>query len=587
MKLFNVATALALALMSDSAFATKESTASNVATSDDYKPTFSCQDALEETTSTTSSEGTRYLVKYKKNSSQYKANLETARIQAQAKKQGGKFLTGGPSISADTHLLTHGKFLPNQNVEIAYFRSEKEKTLFEERNDVEYIEADHKICLMAESTPYGITKVRALDVSDDNVSNRKVCILDTGFDINHPDLTSDTDVVTGYDGSNSAGPSPWTFDGHGHGTHVAGTIAAIGANDEGVVGVNRNGKSRNGTHVAGTIAAIGANDEGVVGVNRNGKLKLHIVKVFGDNGTWGWQSTLIAAVEECVNANANVISMSLGGGGFSQTESDTYDRILNGDDILLVAAAGNGGNNAPYSYPASYNSVMSVAATDSNDNVAGFSQKNDQVDIAAPGVAVLSTLPNGTYAKWNGTSMACPHVSGIAALIWSHHTTKTAVEIRAALESSATDLGAVGRDDVYGHGLVRADKALEFLNSGFTPDPTQSPTPAPPCTDNPEGWYDIDGSVYNCAWYAQGSNCAVYGDTYASEGITANMACCACGGGSPDGPETSNPTKSPSFGPTPSTKAPAASLSSNPSQIPTKSVSVPPSSRPTRRPTAS
>ena len=438
---------------------------------------------------------------------------------------------------------------------------------------------DHKIYLNSESIPYGINTVKALSVPDDDVSNRKVCILDTGYDINHPDLTSDPNIVTGYSGPNSAGPSPWTFDGHGHGTHVA-----------------------------GTIAAIGSNDEGVVGVNRNGQLKLHIVKVFGDNGSWGWQSSLIAAVEECVTAEANVISMSLGGGGFSQTSSDTYDRILNVDNILVVAAAGNDGDTS-YSYPASYNSVMSVAATDSSDNVAGFSQKNNQVDIAAPGVGVRSTLPNGRYASWNGTSMACPHVSGVAALIWSHDTSKSAVEIRNALESSAIDLGATGRDDAYGHGLVRADLAMEFLDNGFTREPTQSPAP---CFDNPEGWFDSDGEQYNCEWYAIGSRCAAYGDSYANNGKTANMACCACGGGTTDGPATSNPTKSPSFRPTQSpskapfssptkasSKAPTESISeppssrptqrstSNPSQAPTESISEPPSAGPTQRPTAS
>eukprot|EP00554_Chaetoceros_debilis_P008917 CAMPEP_0194098730 /NCGR_PEP_ID=MMETSP0150-20130528/41_1 /TAXON_ID=122233 /ORGANISM="Chaetoceros debilis, Strain MM31A-1" /LENGTH=716 /DNA_ID=CAMNT_0038784801 /DNA_START=80 /DNA_END=2226 /DNA_ORIENTATION=- len=701
MNFFNVAMALALVLAPNTAFATKESNIFNATTSDDYQPTFSHQDVTEETTSTASSEGTRYLVKYNNNSSKYNARIETARIQAQAKKQGGEDLNGAvPSFSADTHLLTHGRFLPNQNVEIVYFNSEKEKALFEQSEEVEYIEEDHKIYLNGEEIPYGIEKVQALPVSDDNVSNRKVCIIDTGYDINHPDLTSDTAIVTGYSGSNSAGPSPWTFDGHGHGTHVA-----------------------------GTIAAIGGNDEGVVGVNRNGQLKLYIVKVFGDSGTWGWKSSLIAAVEECVKAKANVISMSLGGGGFSQTESNTYDRILNTDDILLVAAAGNGGKNAVESYPASYNSVMSVAATDSNDNVANFSQENDQVDIAAPGVSIRSTLPSHVaasgYSAWSGTSMATPHVSGVAALVWSHHTTKSAVEIREALEVSAVDMGATGRDDAYGHGLLRADLAMEFLGGSpsISPSPTDapsvsfsdrpslissSPTGTPTISSSPtmESDYEdhqvtvgpsngqkskavdlpfdnmlgfpqpinrsefssstqftaeVEGKILtitktsnsgswsqnfiarlvkvadSSSWkkfrvgpsenvgsnsnpffvdlpeedmrvipYPCNSMLAWWGDTFDVEVTGKRLKVTrtdkdgtwgmnlkffiASGRGtqsSPSSSPTSNPTMSPSFGSTPSTKAPAASLSSNPSQIPTKSISVPPSSRPTRRPTAS
>ena len=379
---------------------------------------------------------------------------------------------------------------------------------------------------MNEEIPYGIQKVQALQIPDTGVSDRKVCIIDTGFDITHPDLASDPDIVTGYDGEFSSGPGDWFYDGHGHGTHVA-----------------------------GTIAAIRGNNQGVVGVNRNGQLKLHIVKVFGDNGGWAWGSSVAYAAELCVEAQANVISMSLGGSGFSQTASDTYDEILNEDNVLLVAAAGNDGNTDK-SYPASYDSVMSVAATDSSNNLASFSQRNDQVDIAAPGVFIKSTLPSHVsssgYASWSGTSMATPHVSGVAALIWSRDTTRSAVEIRQALQESAEDLGAPGRDDSFGHGLVRADLAMAYLDSGFTPSPTAAPTPAPPCTDEPEGWHDIDGSFYNCAWYAQGNNCAAYGDSYANNGITANMACCACGGGVPDGPPaTAAPTVSPTLSPTP------------------------------------
>jgi len=453
MKFFNAAMAVALLLAPDTAFASRQSNLFSNATrtSDDYhhqQPTIPFQDYLTEGTSSasSSSEVTRYMVKYSNNSTRFNARLETARIQAQASNEQA-------SASVDTHLLTHGRFLPKQNVEIMYFNSEKEKTLFEQSEEVEYIEEDHKFFLTAEETPYGINKVQALAVSDDNVSNRKVCILDTGYDFTHPDLSSDPNIVTGYTGSNGAGPSPWFYDGTGHGTHVA-----------------------------GTIAAIGGNDKGVVGVNRNGQVKLFIVKVFTDGGTWGWGSTMISAAEECVTANANIISMSFGGGPFSQAASDAFDRMLNTDSILVVASAGNGGKNVPPLFPASYPSVMSVAATDVNDNIANFSQQNAQVDIAAPGVGILSTLPlkveGSGYSRWSGTSMACPHVSGVAALVWSHHPSLSALEIREALEASAIDMGAPGRDDAYGHGLVRADLAMEHLggNPSISPSPTDTPT---------------------------------------------------------------------------------------------------------------
>ena len=130
--------------------------------------------------------------------------------------------------------------------------------------------------------------------------------------------------------------------------------------------------------------------------------------------------------------------------------------------------------------------------------------------------------------------MATPHVSGVAALIWSYDESKSAAEVREALTQSAKDLGPEGRDDSYGFGLVQADKALEYL-TGVTPapvPPTPSPTYEGGCGDSPSGWYDSDGSEYDCNWYAQLNRCEEYGDGYANDGVTANMACCACGGGS-------------------------------------------------------
>lgn len=342
------------------------------------------------------------------------------------------------------------------------------------------------------------------------VSNRKVCIIDTGYDMTHPDLSSEPNVVTGYTGSLSAGD--WSFDGNGHGTHVA-----------------------------GTIAALGGNGQGVTGVNRNGELKLHIIKVFDNTGDWAWGSTLIAAVEKCVDAGANVVNMSLGGGGFSQAENDAFKRVFQEKNVLLVAAAGNAGNTA-YSYPASYNYVMSVGATDSNNDIAWFSQTNDQVDISAPGVRIFSTISTNVatsgYSTLSGTSMATPHVTGVAALIWSTHPAKSAAEIRSALEDSAQDLGPQGRDNYYGHGLVRADLAATYLNSGFSSSPTTSTTIT--CEDNPKDWYDSDGSRFDCEWYSRNFNCERYGGSYKNFGKTANEACCSCGGGVENASTSSN-----------------------------------------------
>ncbi len=161
--------------------------------------------------------------------------------------------------------------------------------------------------------------------------------------------------------------------------------------------------------------------------------------------------------------------------------------------------------------------------------------------------------------------MASPHVAGVAALIWSHYPTKTAQEVRAALTASAKDLGAPGRDNYYGHGLVQADKALEFLGAGLTADPTTSPTPAPTvfddCNDSPAGWIDSYGD--GCEWYEQYEQpgCPYWGHVTDPNGIySANQVCCHCGGGSGGGPPpptsptppTPSPTRPPTPAPTPS-----------------------------------
>lgn len=292
------------------------------------------------------------------------------------------------------------------------------------------VSLDPKRHLMAESTPYGITMVQADQVSDASTSNRKVCIMDTGYTLNHVDLPSSG--ITGDDkaGNNSTGN--WYNDGNGHGTHVA-----------------------------GTIAAIGGNGQGVVGVNPSGNLGLHIVKVFNDSGNWGYGSDLVIAVEQCIAAGSNVISMSLGGSAFSSAEQSAFDSAFS-QGVLSIAAAGNSGNSS-LSYPASYNSVVSVAAVDSSGNKASFSQFNSQVEIAAPGVSVNSTWNNGGYNSISGTSMATPHVSGVAALIWSHYPSCSNQKVRDAMNLSAEDRGSPGRDTSYGYGIVKAKAALDRL----------------------------------------------------------------------------------------------------------------------------
>ena len=440
--------------------------------------------------------------------------------------------------------------------------------------NIEYIEVDvirepyatwSNTVVNGQTTPYGIKMVQADQVVSTQAGAVKLCVIDSGYSQQHADLK---DGVTF---TSTTGTGTWNVDSCGHGTHVTGTIAATD------------------------------NTSGVIGVNPNASL--HIVKVFGNDSlvedgacNWTYSSALTAALNACEKAGARVVSMSLGGGARSRTEETAFNNA-NGRGILSIAAAGNAGNGST-SYPAGYASVMSVAAVDAAEARASFSQRNSDVEIAAPGVAVLSTTPwldsntlaasgktwsggriegagrgsiagvlvnggrctssssswlnkvvlcergdntfaqkvsnvqagggiaaaiynnatsdstcgvysgtlgdgvtsafraitlscadgaaavsaasttttgtvssaflapNSGYEAWDGTSMATPHVSAIAALIWSCDPTKSNTAVRNALTASAADRGAAGRDSSFGFGIVQTAGAARTLIGG-------------------------------------------------------------------------------------------------------------------------
>jgi subtilisin family serine protease len=238
-----------------------------------------------------------------------------------------------------------------------------------------------------------------------------VGVVDTGVDYNHPDLAANVwsnpggigGCAAGTHGFNAINKTCTPLDDNNHGSHVSGTIGAVGNNGVGVVGVNWT------TRIMG--------------------LK------FLNSGGSGTTADAISAIDFAVNAkiagvNVRVLSNSWGGGGFSQALLDEINKA-NANDILFVAAAGNNGSNndtTPH-YPSSYNApnVVAVAATDNNDALASFSNFGaTSVDLGAPGVNVLSTTRNNTYSYFSGTSMATPHVSGAAALILSASALTTA-----------------------------------------------------------------------------------------------------------------------------------------------------------------
>jgi thermitase len=215
-----------------------------------------------------------------------------------------------------------------------------------------------------------------------------------------------------------------------------------------------------GSHTSGTITANTNNGKGVAGVAFNSKLA--VCKALG--GPLGQGST--ADVANCIvwahDKGAKVISMSLGGGDSTTLHNAVQTAWAGGGagGTVLVAAAGNDGD-ATVNYPAGYAEVVSVAATDSADARASFSNANADVEIAGPGVDVLSTYNSSdtSYTTLSGTSMATPHVAGATAIIWDKYPTATASAIRSKLDAAVDDLGAPGRDSTFGFGRVNLAKA--------------------------------------------------------------------------------------------------------------------------------
>jgi len=310
--------------------------------------------------------------------------------------------------------------------------------------NITYIEPDAQAHSMGHTSTipeyqesWGVDHIEADKVhSYDKGTAVRVCIVDTGIDYNHSELKSN--YKGGYDYVNNDNDP---MDDNGHGTHVSGTVAAI------------------------------LDNAGVVGVAP--EAYLYATKVLDSSGS-GYYSWVIAGIKWCAD-RTQIISMSLGGSSGSSALKDAVDTTYN-KGVLLVAAAGNSGNAAGkgdnVSYPARYDSVIAVAATDKSDKRASFSSTGPAVEISAPGVSVKSTYLGGGYATASGTSMATPHVSGSAALVWlgdekawtskgytNGDGTWTNVEVRTVLDKTAQDLGTAGRDSWYGYGLVRPDIA--------------------------------------------------------------------------------------------------------------------------------
>lgn len=278
-----------------------------------------------------------------------------------------------------------------------------------------------------------------------------IAVIDTGVDYNHQDLQGR--CVAGY---NFVDRTPDPMDDHGHGTHVAGIAAACADNSTGVAGVDW-------------------------------KARIMPLKVLDAQGA-GYDSDVAAGIRYAADHGAKVVNMSLGGSDYSYSLAEAVSYAYN-KGVTLVAASGN--EVSSVSYPAACDHVIAVGALDSNDSLAYFSNRGSALDLTAPGVSILSTVP-GSYQKMSGTSMASPVVAGCASLVLAAHPGYGPSEVEDALKKNATDLGSPGFDTSYGYGKVNAYAAV----GGDQPPP--QPEPGDDAWDPPDPggetvWYLAEG----------------------------------------------------------------------------------------------
>ena len=274
-------------------------------------------------------------------------------------------------------------------------------------------------------------------------TSKVVAVVDSGVDYNHPDLAANIWINT----REAAGGSGIDDDGNGLVDDIRGWNFYDNNNDPTDVMFH-------GTHVAGTIGAVGNNSIGVVGICPKGRIMA--VRVMGGDGL-GALSDIALGILYSVANGAAVINLSLGGGDSTVVHSAVQSARTAG--VLIAAAAGNSTENIDLypTYPASYpeDNILRVAATNAQDHLASFSNYGLTVDIAAPGVNILSTFPTTVtnamvqeekvhaYEQIDGTSMATPHVAGAAALLWSYHPTWTYRQVRQWLLDHADSLDSL------------------------------------------------------------------------------------------------------------------------------------------------
>ncbi|MFB4163270.1 S8 family serine peptidase [Alteribacillus sp. JSM 102045] len=343
--------------------------------------------------------------------------------------------------------------------------TKQEAAWLSSQDDIAYVEMDEEVNTASdhELKNWGLEHVNAPLAWDNRVTGKNidVAIIDTGISTSHPSL----DVE---DGFSTVSYTDSYNDDNGHGSHVAGIIAA-NQPKAGLVGV-----------------APDAN--------------LYAVKVLGEDGN-GSLTQVLNGMDWAIEQDVDIINISFG----TLTDSNTMKSMLQEayeNDIIVAAASGNRGESSSSSsrveYPARYDSVVAVGAIDENNERASFSASGDAVELAAPGQEIVSTYKGSSYGPLSGTSMATPFVTGAFALLKEAYPDKGAEELRSMLQDEAKDLGEPGRDSRYGYGLLQipdlSDAAVED-NDGSSTEPEDELREEPEeenIDDNPLGENPIE-----------------------------------------------------------------------------------------------
>lgn len=334
-------------------------------------------------------------------------------------------------------------------------KNQKEKFIDDLKKNIliEYIEPDFTATALEIpndplfSNQWGLTKTKSPGAWDKThgLTDTEIAILDSGIDSGHPEFKDK--IVSSVNCTVSGCPAVTAEDQYGHGTHVAGIAAAMTNNAIGVAGMGYDSR-------------------------------LISVKVLDDAGS-GYYSWIIDGIIWAADNGAEVINLSLGGTYSSRALEEAVNYAW-GKGLVVVAAAGNNGRTTKL-YPAYYSKSIAVAATDENDNKASFSNYGSWVDLAAPGVSILSTYKSD-YAYMSGTSMATPFVSGLAGLVASQNPDWTNAQIRNKIEATADRINKTGTYWIYGR--INACAAVDCESSSI-PEPTATVTPLPIVSPTP------------------------------------------------------------------------------------------------------